>query len=89
MVRVAGDGIRDCRDDLLGVEGVQDRASRGGRLLERLLMQCQCVQSEEVGFARVGNIVYYTWMNRKARAERYEVKGYWCYEAGKAATCMA
>ena len=28
-------------------------------------------------------------MNRKARAERYEEKGYWCYEAGKAATCMA
>ena len=28
-------------------------------------------------------------MNRKARAERYEVKGYWCYEAAKAATCMA
>jgi hypothetical protein len=26
---------------------------------------------------------------RKARAERYEVKGYWCYEAAKAATCMA
>ena len=30
-------------------------------------------------------------MNRKARAERYEVpvKGYWCYEAAEAATCMA
>ena len=28
-------------------------------------------------------------MTRNVRAERYEVKGYWCYEAGKAATCMA
>ena len=34
-------------------------------------------------------VVYYSWINRKARAERYEVKGYWFYEAGKAATCMA
>jgi hypothetical protein len=34
-------------------------------------------------------VVYYSWMDRKARAERYEVKGYWCNEAAKAATCMA
>ena len=34
-------------------------------------------------------VVYYSWMNRKAWADRYEVKGYWCYEAEKAATCMA
>ena len=27
-------------------------------------------------------------MNRKARAEGCEWKGYLCYEAGKAATCM-
>ena len=34
-------------------------------------------------------VVHYSWINRQARAERYEVKGYWCYETGKAATCMA
>ena len=28
-------------------------------------------------------------MNRKAMAEGCEWKGYLCYEAGKAATCMA
>ena len=28
-------------------------------------------------------------MNRKARAEGCKWKGYLCYEAGKAATCMA
>jgi hypothetical protein len=33
--------------------------------------------------------VYYSWMNRKARAEGCKWKGYLCYEAGKAATCMA
>ena len=33
--------------------------------------------------------VYYSWMNRKAMAEGCEWKGYLCYEAGKAATCMA
>ena len=32
--------------------------------------------------------VYYSWMNRKARAEGCKWKGYLCYEAGKAATCM-
>jgi hypothetical protein len=45
MVRVAGGGIRDSWDDLLGVEGAQERASRRGRLLERLLMQCPMYQA--------------------------------------------
>ena len=39
MVRVSVEGTRDCGDDLLGVEGAQERASRRGRLLETLLMQ--------------------------------------------------
>ena len=49
MVRVADKGIRDCRDDLLGVEEVREKALRQGRLLERLLMhaepQAQCVKT--------------------------------------------
>ena len=39
MVRVSVEGTRDCGDDLLGVEGAQERASRRGRLLERLPMR--------------------------------------------------
>ena len=31
---------------------------------------------------------YYSWMNRKARAEGCKWKGYLCYEAGKSATCV-
>ena len=40
-------------------------------------------------FTLTNHIVYYGRMNRKAMAESCEwVKSYWCYEAGKAATCM-
>ena len=56
--------------------------------------QYLCVPTEHVfalgatrGFIIV--VVCHSWMNRKARAEGCERKGYLCYEAGKAATCMA
>jgi hypothetical protein len=35
-----------------------------------------------------GFVVYYRWMNSKAKAEGCKYSGCWCYEAERAAACM-